>query len=39
MKGFNPIAKNAHKANKALVFKARKGKGSFKRDKKVRHET
>lgn len=39
MKGFNPIAKHAWKANKAVVFKAKKGRGSFKRDKKVRDET
>ena len=33
----NPIAKNAWKANKALVFKARKGKGSYQRNKGVDH--
>jgi hypothetical protein len=29
----NPIAKNMHKFNKPQVVKARKGKGSFKREK------
>ena len=30
----NPIAKNAHKANKALIFKAKKGRGSYSRKSK-----
>lgn len=29
----NPIAKHAFKFNKPKIFKSKKGKGSFKRDK------
>jgi len=34
----NPIAKNAHKANKALIFKAKKGKGSFSRHSRHKND-
>jgi hypothetical protein len=33
----NPIAKNAWKFNKPKAYRAKKGKGSFKRVKKEKH--
>ena len=36
MKSRNPIARNAWKCNKPKVYKAKKGKGSFKRIKNQR---
>ena len=36
MKSRNPIARNTWKFNKPKVYKAKKGKGSFKRDKNTR---
>lgn len=36
MKSRNPIARNTWKFNKPKVYKAKKGKGSFKRDKNLR---